>query len=85
MTVIRRELPRSRVAGPGAGDTLSHRTVEVSPFVGLLVRCSRFLDMYGTSAYAASFTIRAQTKPHSSRATAVTATCDRFPRPTRRA
>jgi hypothetical protein len=40
MTVIRRELPPSDIAGPGA-DALSHKSVEGSPFVGPLTRCSR--------------------------------------------
>ena len=68
MTVVRRELPRSR-ARVRDRSRLSHRTVEDSPFdVG---RSDHWVNA-------------AQTKPVSSRATAVTTCCFALPRAAKR-
>ncbi len=52
MTVSRRELPRSRSASPGSEDALSHRSLEGSPFVAPLLRCSDAWSISGLGGLA---------------------------------
>lgn len=87
MTVSRPDCSLSRIAGPEPGGLLSHSRVEGFPFVApdrpLLALSLHGLLSVGVAVprYAV---IRPQVKAQSSRATAVTATCDGFPRLTRR-
>jgi len=89
MTVSRLELPQPDTRESGARRRLSPNGLEDSPFVApdrpsLALALHDLLSLMSSSFNYGMATMRPQVKPQSSRAIAVTATCDFLPRLTRR-